>query len=70
MQASQSAIKEYSGKASEMMGAKKTGTETTGTTSPSVKKEDFPAPPTAAPVHDGAADEVSVKQEEKEPLLA
>lgn len=39
-----------------------------------VKKEDFPAAPSAEPVptqqHDGAVDEKPAGEEEKEPLLA
>ena len=81
MQASQSAVKEYSSKAQELVGsAKQTAVDkgyvsaesagTTGTTGTNVTKEDFPAAPTAQPTHDGAADELPVKVEEKEPLLA
>jgi hypothetical protein len=81
MQASQSAVKEYSSKAQELVGsAKQTAVDkgyvsaetagTTGTNVTSVKKEDFPAAPTAQPTHDGATDELPVKAEEKEPLLA
>ena len=78
MQASQSAVKEYSSKAQELVGSAKqtavdkgyVSAETAGTTGTNVTKEDFPAAPTTQPTHDGAADEIPVKVEEKEPLLA
>ena len=89
MQASQSAVKEYSSRAQELVGSAKqtavekgyVSAETAGvnnTTGTNVTKEDFPTAPTAQPTHDGAADELPVKEEmhapykadEKEPLLA
>lgn len=79
----QGAFKDYSAKASEMMGsAKKTAVEKGAVSeetaakvpggSPEVKKEDFPAAPSAEPTstaqHDGAVDEKPAS--EQEPLLA
>lgn len=77
----QGAFKDYSAKASEMMGtAKKTAVEkgvvsedTAAKVPGEVKKEDFPSAPSAEPVgaqHDGAVDEKPVTEQEQEPLLA
>lgn len=77
MEMSQSALKDYSAKASEMMGGAKkaavekgivsegTANKLPGGASPEIKKEDFPSAPQTEPIasHDGVEDE-------KKPLLA
>ena len=82
-QMSESAFRDYSAKAQEMIGsAKKTAVEkgyVSGETAQKVpeggvKQEDFPTPPKAEPVpaqHDGAVDQVTAKTEQEEaPLLS
>lgn len=77
----QGAFKDYSAKASEMMGSAKKAAVEKGVVSEGtaasvpgaeVKREDFPSAPKAEPVgtqqHDGAGEEKGA--EEKEPLLA
>lgn len=80
----QGAFKDYSAKASEMMGsAKKAGVEkgvvseetaakVPGGAGEGVKQEDFPAAPSGEPAmkHDGGVDEKPVGEQEQEPLLA
>ena len=82
METSQSALKDYSARASEMMGSAKqaavdkgavssdTAAKMPGSASPEMKKEDFPAAPSTEPaatsMHDGATETT----QEQEPLLA
>jgi hypothetical protein len=75
MEASRSSLKEYSGKAQEMIGGAKKAAVEKGVVSPEtagVKKEDFPNAPTSQPTHEGfdGTGETSVTDHEKEPLLA
>lgn len=75
MEASKSSLKEYSGKAQEMMGGAKKAAVEKGIVSPEtagVKKEDFPTAPSTQPTHEGfdGTGETKVTEEEKEPLLA
>ena len=75
MEASRSSLKEYSGKAQEMMGGAKKAAIDKGVVSPEtagVNKEDFPTAPTTQPTHEGfdVTGETSVTGQEKEPLLA